>query len=105
MLILVSIVAACISISAFALLVSVPVGITRFAVGLKICAVTPGMIKYKSIIMKKKKYDKIVLLGKAKLNTFEILISMALIDSYVSHDKFVSVNNVLREYLMRWKKK
>ena len=38
------------------------------------------------------------LLGKDKLNTIEVLISKALIDSYISHDKFVSVNNVLREY-------
>ena len=40
----------------------------------------------------------IVLLGKDKLNTIEILISTALINSYISHDEFVSVNNVLREY-------
>ena len=39
-----------------------------------------------------------MLLGKDKLNTIEILISKALIDSYISHDEFVSVNNVLREY-------
>ena len=32
------------------------------------------------------------------LNTIEVLISKALIDSYISHDEFVSVNNVLREY-------
>ena len=38
-----------------------------------------------------------MLLGKDKLNTIEVLISKALIDSY-GHDKFVSVNNVLREY-------
>ena len=38
-----------------------------------------------------------MLLGKDKLNTIEVLISKALIDSYISHDKFVSVNNVLRE--------
>ena len=38
-----------------------------------------------------------VLLGKAKLNTIEILIYNALINSHVSHDDFVSVNNVLRE--------
>ena len=41
---------------------------------------------------------KIVLLGKDKVNTIEILISQSLIDSYISHDEFVSVNNVLREY-------
>ena len=39
-----------------------------------------------------------MLLGKGKLNTIEVLISKALIDSYISHDEFVSVNNVLREY-------
>ena len=44
--------------------------------------------KYKSIIKKKKKkHDKIVLLGKSKLNTIEVLISKVLIDSYISHDE------------------
>ena len=38
------------------------------------------------------------MLGKDKLNAIEILISKVLIDSYLSHDEFVSVNNVLREY-------
>ena len=38
-----------------------------------------------------------VLLAKTKLNSTEVLISKPLVDSYVSHDKFVSVN-VLREY-------
>ena len=36
--------------------------------------------------------------GKDKLNTIEVLISKALIDSYISHDELFSVNNVLREY-------
>ena len=89
----------CVSISALASLVCVPVGITNSAVGINICAITVGIKKYKSIIKeKKKKHDKKVLLRKDKLNTSEVLISKALIDSYVSHDKFVSVNNVLREY-------
>ena len=39
-------------------------------VRMKICAITAGIKKYKSIINKKqKKHDEIVLLGKAKLNT------------------------------------
>ena len=51
----------------------------------------------KSIIKKKKKkHDKILLLGKDELNAIEVLISKGLIDSYVSHDKCFSVNNVLR---------
>ena len=35
-----------------------------------------------------------MLLGKDKLNTIEVLISKVLIDSYISHDEFVSMNNV-----------
>ena len=38
------------------------------------------------------------MLGKSKLNTIEVLISKYLIDPYIRHDKFVSVNNALREY-------
>ena len=68
------------------------------AVVIKIFAITAGIKKYKSIIKKKKNRDKIVLLEKDKLNTIEVLISKALIDSYISHDKFVLVNDVLREY-------
>ena len=33
-----------------------------------------------------------------KLNTIEVLISKALIDSCISSDEFLLVNNVLREY-------
>ena len=50
----------------------------------------------KSIIKQKKKYDKVVLLGKDMLNTIKVLTSKALIDSYVSHDEFYLVNNILR---------
>ena len=45
----------------------------------------------------KRKRSIMVLLGKAKLNTIEILIYNILINSYIGHDDFVSVNNVLRE--------
>ena len=80
-------------------MVCVPVGIRSSAIGIKICAITAKIKKYGSIIKKKKKkHDKIVLLGKDKLNTIEVLISKSLIDSYISHDEFVSINNVLREY-------
>ena len=98
-LILSSTVAVCVSISAFASLVCIPVGITSSAVGINICAITAGIKKYKSIIKKKKKkHNRIMLLGKDKLNAIEVLISKALIDSYISHDEFVSLNNLLREY-------
>ena len=32
------------------------------------------------------------------LNTIDVVISRTLLDSYISHDEFVSVNNVLREW-------
>ena len=38
------------------------------------------------------------MLAKSKLNSMEVLISKALIDSYISHDEFVSVNNVLKKH-------
>ena len=99
LLILASTVTGCVSISAFIPLVCVPVGITSPAVGIKICAIIAGIIKYKSMIKeKKKKHDKLVLWGESKLNNIAVLISKALIDSYISHEKFVSVNNMLREY-------
>ena len=54
---------------------------------------------YKSIIKeKKRKRYKIVLLAKSKLNIIGVLISKALINSIISHDKFISVNNLLKEY-------
>ena len=38
------------------------------------------------------------MLGKDKLNTNEVPISKDLIDWYISHNEFASVNNVLRKY-------
>ena len=59
---------------------------------------------YKSINTKKYKYVKIVLLAKSKLNSTEVFISKTLIDSNISHDEFVLMNNVLKEFMI-WKKK
>ena len=98
-LILASTITGCISISAFASLLGIPIGITDSAIGLKSFAINAGIKTYKSIIKKKvKKQDKIVLLVKFKLNSIEVLISKALIDSNISHDEFVSTNNMLKEY-------
>ena len=38
------------------------------------------------------------MLAKSKLNSIEVLISRDLIDSNISHNKFVLINNVLKEY-------
>ena len=81
-LILGSTVTGSVSISVYASLVGIPIGITSSAIGLKIFVITAAIKKYKLIIKKKKKKpDKIVLLAKSKLNRIEFLISKALIDS------------------------
>ena len=98
-LILESMVIGCVSISAFASIVGIPIGFTSSAIGLKICEITAGIKNYRSIIKKKKnRNDKIVLLSKTKLNTTEFLITKALTDSYISHYKLVLVNNVLKKF-------
>ena len=71
LLILASTITGCISISIFASLVAVPVGIASSTVGIRICAITAEIKKYKSIIKKMKKDYKIVLLRKANLHRIE----------------------------------
>ena len=87
-LILVSVVTGCISISTFASLIGIPIGIRSCAIRLKIC----------QYLRKRRRNMIIVLVAKTKLNSIKVLISKASIDSYIDHDKFVLVNNVLREY-------
>ena len=88
-----------VSVSDFASLVGIPIGIMSSAIGLKVCAITSRIEKYNSMIKKKKKmHDKIVLLAKSKLNGIEVLISKALFDSVISHDEFVLINIFLQEY-------
>ena len=88
-----------ISISVFASLLGIPIGITSSVIGLKICAIAAGIKKYKSVIKKKKKNsDKIILLAKSKLNSIEVLISKASINSVINHDELVLINTVLKEY-------
>ena len=97
MLILATAVAGCVSISAFASLVGIPIGITSSVAESKICAINARINNYKSIIKKrKKKHDKIVLLAKTKLYSIEFLVSNALIYSYI-HNELASVD-LLREY-------
>ena len=75
-------------------MVCIPAGFTSSVIGIKICSITARIKKHKSIRKKKKdkKHDKILLLGKDKLNTIGVPISKVLIDSCISHDKFVSIN-------------
>ena len=91
-LILIFIVSGCVSISAFAL-AGIHTGIASSERELKICVITAGIKKYKSIIKKEKnKHDKTILLTKSRLNSVEVLTSKALID------KFALTNDVLKEF-------
>ena len=87
-----------VSISVFASLFVIPVGITSSVVGLKSCIITAGIKKYKLLIKrKKKKHDKILLVAKTKLNSIVILVSKYLTDLDASHDDVFSINNVWKE--------
>ena len=89
----------CVSISAFASVVCISVRNASSAVGWKICVITVEIKKNKSIANKKiRKHVKIVILAKSGLNSIEIIISNASIHSYISHEQFISLNNVLKEH-------
>ena len=97
--IVISTITGCVSMSAFASWVGIPLEISISTIRLNICVITAGTKKYKSISKKKKKkHDRIVLLSKSKLNSMEVLISTALIHLVISHDECVLINNVLKEY-------
>ena len=101
--IVISTITGCVSISAFASLVGFPIGITSSAIGLKIYTITGGIRKHKSMNKKKKKkHNKRVLLTKSKLNSIEVLICKALIDSNISQDEFLLINDVLKGFY-EWK--
>ena len=54
---------------------------------------------YNVIIRKKKNKQNIIpLLAKSTLNSIEVLISKVVINTNISHDEFVLINNVLKEY-------
>ena len=41
------------------------------------------------------------MLAESKLSRIEVLISKSLINLNISHDKFVLINNVLKEYVLK----
>ena len=98
-LLVISTISGCVSISAFASLFGISKRITSSVIELKVCTITAGIKKCKSMIKKKKKkHDKIVLLGKSKLSSIEVLISLTLIDSNIIHDELILINSVLKEF-------
>ena len=88
-----------VSIISFTSIVEAPVGIASANLTL-IFFVTIGIVKKLLNITrsKKKKYDKILLLAKSKLNSIETLISQALIDLDISHEEFIRILNEKDKY-------
>ena len=85
LLILIATLTGSVSISAFASLVCIPIGITSPAIGLNFCVITARIKEYKSISKKKKKkQDKNSIINKN-------LISKALIDSNISLKEFYDI--------------
>ena len=75
--------------------VGAPAGIASASLTL-IFSLTTGIIKKLLSITrnKKKKYDKILMLAKSKLDSIETLVSQALTDMEISHEEF---NAIIRE--------
>ena len=81
-----------VSIISFTSIIGVPVGIASASLTL-IFSLTTGIVKKLLNITrsKKKKYDKILMLAKSKLNSIETLISQALINLDLSHEEFIRI--------------
>ena len=69
-----------------------PVGIASASFAL-ILSLTTGIVKELLSITrnKKKKHDKILRLAKSKLNSIKTLVSQALIDREISHEKIIAI--------------
>ena len=88
-----------ISIASFATVIGTPRGIASASFTLALSFST-GLIKIllKTARNKKKKYNKIVMLARSKLNIIESKISETLINNEISHEDFMAVINEERNY-------
>ena len=83
-----------VSIISFTTVLGAPVGIARASFTLIFSLMTGIITKLMSITRnKKKKHDKILMLAKSKLNSFETLVSQALIDMEISREEFITILN------------
>ena len=81
-----------VSIISFTTIVGAPVGITSASPTLFFSLSTGKMKKLLNMTRnKKRKYDKILMLAKSKLNSIETSISQILIDMYISHEEFITI--------------
>ena len=88
-----------ISIASFANVIGAPVGIISASFSLA-CSISTGIIKklLKTTRNKKKKYNKVLMLARIKLNSIESKISEALINNESSHEDFMTMINEEKKY-------
>ena len=86
-----------ISIISFTSVIGVPAGLVNASFTL-VFSLTTGIVNklLKVTRKKKKRHNKIVM--KSKLNTIEALMSQALIDLHLSHEKFKTIVNEKEKY-------
>ena len=94
-----SILSGSIPIASFATLIGAPVGIIGASSSFTF-SITSGFVKkfLKTIRNKKKKYNKIVMLARSKLNSIESKISKALMDNKIGHEDFETITNEEKKY-------
>ena len=88
-----------VSITSFTTVIGASVGIASGSFIL-ICSLTTRIIKKLPSITRnrKKKHDKILVFAKSKLNSIETLVSQALIDMEISHEKIITILNEKDKY-------
>ena len=98
-LIVLSVTSGGISIASFATVIGTPIGIASAGLGLTFSLCT-GFVKelLKATRNKNDKHNKIVTLARSKLNSIESKISEALINNQISHEDFMTIINVERNY-------
>ena len=88
-----------ISIASFATVIGAPVGIASASFSLAF-SISTGIVKklLKTVRNMKKKHNKIVMLARSKLNSIESKIYVALINSEISHEDFMTIINEDKKY-------
>ena len=82
-----------VSTISFTTIAEAPVGIASASLTLFFSPTTGIVEKILNITRKKKKkkFDKVLMLAKSKLNSIETLISQALIDMEINHEEFITI--------------
>ena len=98
-LIVLSVTTGSISVASFSTVIRASVGMVSASFSLSFSMFT-GIVKklLKTTRNKKKKHNKIVMLGRSKLNSIESKISEALINNEISHEDFMTIINEEKKY-------